>query len=116
MKIAVSIEPRDAVTLHAWAEAALRLPDITDLQRATVREALRRFNTAFNEAARPLAVASLTHPDAQVGGTCPHGDRNGGLFCAHCIEDDCRTFEAAKVWDGRGLAASRARHLDLTDG
>jgi hypothetical protein len=66
MKIAVSIEPRDAVTLHAWAEAALRLPDITDLQRATVREALRRFNTAFNEAARPLAVASLTHPDAQV--------------------------------------------------
>jgi hypothetical protein len=38
------------------------------------------------------------------------------LFCAHCIEDDCRTFEAAKVWDGRGLAASRARHLDLTDG
>lgn len=99
--LAVRIEPRDAVTLHAWAEAALRLPDLTDLQRAGLRDALRRFNRAFNEAARPLAVASLTHPDAQVGGTCPHGDRNGGLFCSPCIEADRRTFETATVWDGR---------------
>lgn len=97
MKITVNIELRDAVLIHAWAEAALQLPDITDLQRARIRDALRRFNLDFNEAIRGLPVGSLTHPDAQVGGTCPHGDRNGGLFCESCIEADRKAFEAAKV-------------------
>jgi hypothetical protein len=46
MKIAVSIEPRDAVTLHAWAEAALRLPNITDLQRTATATAACSARTA----------------------------------------------------------------------
>lgn len=100
MKITIEAEPRDLVLLHAWAERALELPEVTDHQRAVVRDTLRRLNVLVNTASRGGGT-SLTHPDAKVGGTCPHGERNGGLFCAQCIEDDRETLEAAKVWDGR---------------